>query len=55
MGGCRRSLPDDARKVGTSSDGYALWFADSDPDFIYVDSSDQREGWVRAVEWELCA
>jgi len=50
----QRSLPDDAIQIGISSEGYAIWFADSDPDFIYVESSDRTEAWVRAVEWGLC-
>jgi hypothetical protein len=50
-----RSLPSDARLLGSSPVGYELWFADSDSSFVYVVSSERTEAWVRAVEWGLCA
>ena len=49
-----RPLPNDARLLAASSDGYELWFADSDVHYIFLTSEDRTEAWVRAIEWNLC-
>lgn len=49
-----RSQPSDAALLGTARGGYELWFAVSDPDYVYVVSGDRTEAWARAVEWGLC-
>ena len=49
-----RPLPDDARLIASSPEGYELWFADSDIAFVFVRFGDSTEAWVRAVEWNLC-
>lgn len=49
-----RERPGDALLLGESPEGDELWVSPSDPDYIYLDSADGQEAWVRAADWVLC-
>jgi hypothetical protein len=51
-----RPMPDDAEKLGESTDGHIeLWYSGSDPDYLYLIKDGSTEAWVRATHWGLCA
>jgi hypothetical protein len=50
-----RDRPQDAQLLGSSEDGFEIWYSPSDPHYLYVQSTDLSESWVRATEWTYCS
>lgn len=55
FGDLSRPMPGDAEKIGQSDDGsIELWFADSDPIYMYVVGDGFTEAWLHAADWSGC-